>query len=82
MLCVSPSFLQILARMPVIALPRLGWLFLIGHQFEGEMQCSYPILSLWHVVWSAKIERWTWDLDLIQWTLESHGVVPPRLCRS
>ena len=59
MLYVPPSFLQILAHMPVIGLPRLGWFFPISHQFEGEMQCSCPILSLWHIVCSTKVERWT-----------------------
>jgi hypothetical protein len=80
--CVPPNFLQILAHMPVIGLPRLGWLFLTSHQFKGETQCSCPILSPRHIVCSTKVERWTWDLDPIQWILESHGAVPPRLYRS
>jgi len=82
MLCVPFSFLQILVHMPVIGLSRLGWLFPTGHQFGGETQCSYPILSPRCVVCSTKVERWTRDLDLRKWILESHGVVPPRLCKS
>jgi len=52
------------------------------HARNRSSKTYYGMLSPRHVVCSAKVERWTWDLDLIQWTLESHGVVPPRLCRS
>jgi hypothetical protein len=54
MLCAIPSFLQTLGHTPLIGLPRLQWLFFIGHWFEDETQCSYPILSPKCVVCLAK----------------------------
>jgi hypothetical protein len=56
MLCALPSSLQTLTQ-PLIGLPKLGSLFLIGYRSRGEMQCLYPILFLSRVVCSAKVGR-------------------------